>query len=206
MNRRSESVSLATFSVVALAVLIAGCGGGGGDRAAGTSTPNWSAEPVSDYPYPVQMLPNEAPDAEGRHYSQGEFEGYNTAKYGSDPPTSGKHIGQLAQAGVYDQAIPNEVAVHHMEHGYTIVWYNCGAEPPLDSGGCTDLRNQLTAIVQPAVAGGYHVVMTPDDTMTPRIALTAWQFMDTMNEVDQDRINTFLETFECHYDPEGTCG
>jgi hypothetical protein len=29
--------------------------------------------------------------------------------------------------------------------------------------------------------------------------------MDRMDEVDEERIRTFLETFECHYDPEGGC-
>ena len=210
MNRRVPwAYLLAAAAPLAGVTLILACGGGDANDAGGAGaspeTTNWSAEPVDGYPYPVQMLPNEAPSAEGRHFGQGEFQGYNTARYGSDPPTSGKHIGQLAQAGVYDQAIPNEVAVHHMEHGYTLVWYNCGAAPPLDAGACTDLRNQLTAIVQPAVANGLHVVMTPDDSMPVRIALTAWQFMDTMSELDQDRVNTFLEAFECHYDPEETC-
>jgi hypothetical protein len=196
----------ATFAGAFVAlVLLAACGGGDDAASDTAGQTEWTAEVVEDYPYPVQMFENEAPSAEGRHFAQGEFPGYNTVQYGTDPPTSGKHIGQLAQVGVYDEPVPNEVAVHQMEHGYTMVWYNCDAEEPLAAAECTDLRNELSSIVQPAVAEGYHVVMTPDATMEHRLAVTAWQFMDTMDEVDTERLRTFVETFECHYDPEGTC-
>ena len=95
--------------------------------------------------------------------------------------------------------------VHQMEHGYPILWYNCTAQPALDEAACTTLRGDLTAIVSAALGDEVRAVMTPDTTMTHRIALTAWQYMDTMDEVDEERIRTFLETFECHYDPEGGC-
>jgi hypothetical protein len=193
-----------------LALLLAACGGddddGGGDDNAGSDSGNiWEADEIGDYPYPVQRFTNEAPSAEGRHFAQGEFPGYNTVQYGTDPPTSGRHIGELVQAGVYDQPLPNEVMVHQMEHGYPILWYNCSAEPALDESACNSLRSDLTAIVTAALSDEIRAVMTPDTTMTHRIALTSWQYMDTMPEVDEERIRTFIETFECHYDPEGGC-
>jgi hypothetical protein len=67
------------------------------------------------------------------------------------------------------------------------------------------LRNDLSSVVQPAVAGGKLVVMSPHATMEHRIALTAWQFMDVLDEFDAERVQTFIDTFECHYDPENTC-
>jgi hypothetical protein len=167
----------------------------------------WEAQPVKDYPYPVEMFTNEAPRAEGRHFADGEFRGYNTHEYGTVPPTSGKHIGELAQAGYYDAIpIPNEIAVHNMEHGYVILWFNCNADPMLVPDDCAVLLNELTAITQSLTAEGRSFVMTPHHTMASRIALTAWQFMDRMDEIDEERILAFVETFECHYDPEGTCG
>jgi len=172
-----------------------------------TAQSKWDAERVTDYPYPVEMLANEAPSEDGRHFAQGEFAGYNTVDYDTVPPTSGKHIGELAMPGVYDGIpIPNEVVVHNMEHGYVIVWYNCNADPMLDSEGCGGLLNTLTAWAEPLVAQSRSIVVTPHSTMESRIALTAWQFRDTIDEVDPERIQTFIDTFECHYDPEGTCG
>jgi hypothetical protein len=192
-----------------LLALFAACGGDDDESASNDDAPAnddiWEAPILDDYPYPVQRFTNEAPSADGRHFAQGEFTGYNTVEYGTDPPTSGPHIGELVQMGVYDQPIPNEVMVHQMEHGYPILWYNCAADPALDEAACTQLQTDLAQIVNTAIGDGTRAVMTPDTTMEHRIALTAWQYMDTMDEVDEERIVTFLDKFECHYDPEGGC-
>ncbi len=199
------------LAIVSCTVLISACadeaGAPTGDEGDTSALSKWDAEPVEDYPYPVEMLVNEAPSADGRHYGQGEFAGYNTTEYGTVPPTSGKHIGELAMPGVYDGIpIPNEVVVHNMEHGYVIVWYNCNADPMLNSEGCGQLLNTLTAWAEPLVAGGRSLVVTPHSETESRITLTAWQFRDVMEEVDPERIQVFIDTFECHYDPEDTCG
>ncbi len=186
---------------LAVAVLAAmACSSGGGEE----GDNRWEADPIGDYPYPVEMLTNEAPSAEGRHYGQGEFQGYNTTTYNTNPPTSGRHIGELVQRGFYDERIPDEVAVHHMEHGYSVVWFNCMAEPALDATQCGELRDELSNLVQQE-AGSFHVIGFPDPEIPQRIALTAWQFMDTMETFEEARVRTFIETFECHYDPEGGC-
>ena len=205
MNQRTLRRAGIALVVVVVAVLgfllLADIGGGDDD----TRETDYEAAEIGDYPYPVQRFANEAPTAEGRHYAQGEWQGPNTTPYNTDPPTSGKHVGQLVREGVYDAPQPDEVMVHNMEHGYSIVWYNCAAPPALDEAGCTELRSELARIVNQAIAEGFKGIVTPDTTMEYRIALTAWQYMDTMDEVDEERIRTFLERFECHYDPEGGC-
>lgn len=173
---------------------------GGGDDDDETE---WDAEAIGDYPYDVQMFANEAPTAEGRHYRE-EFPGYNTTEYNTNPPTSGKHIGELVQRGFQEQRVPDEVAVHQMEHGFTVVRYNCEAPPALDATGCNDLRSQVFGLVSEKAADR-HVIGFPDTEMPFRIAVTAWQFMDTVDAFDEERITTFIDTFECHYDPEGGC-
>ncbi len=200
-------VLLLLAACLSVVVLLAACGGDDDDDGGGGAASEniWEADEIGEYPYPVQRFDNEAPSAEGRHFAQGEFPGYNTVQYGTDPPTSGRHIGELVEPGVYDEPVPNEVLVHQMEHGYAIAWYNCAASPALDEAGCSAVRDELGQVVNQALGDGLRAVMTPDTTMTHRIALTAWQYMDTMDEVDEERIRTFLERFECHYDPEGGC-
>jgi len=176
-------------------LLLAACGGGNGGS-------DEHAEPVEDYSYPVQMFEDEAPPIgdPGRHVGDAAVD------YGTDPPTSGPHAGNLAPAGVYDTVVPDTTAVHNMEHGFVIVWHDCnGGLEPLSAEDCTRLRNDLSSVVSPAVADGKFVVMTPDTTMDQRIALTSWQFMDAFDEFDADRVQTFLDTFICHYDPEHSC-
>lgn len=198
-----------TALLLAALTLLAACGGDDdGDNGVGriASDNIWEAPEVTGYAFPAERFTNEAPSAEGRHFSEGEFAGFGSVAYETDPPTSGRHVGQLAAPGVSDLAIPDEIAVHQMEHGYVVVWYNCNAASGLTGEACTELRNDLSAIVQPSAQANVNVVMSPDPTMEHRIALTAWQYMDTMEEVDRERIQAFFDAFECNYDPEGTCG
>ena len=48
-------------------------------------------------------------------------------QYTTQPPSSGNHYGSPADAGFYDSAIPEEQAVHNLEHGQIVVWYNPSA-------------------------------------------------------------------------------
>ena len=68
-------------------------------------------------------------------------------KYNSDPPTSGPHYTEEAQAGFYDTNIyqyPVGYLVHNLEHGYIIFWYNCGL---LDEAACSDLKSQIKSVI-----------------------------------------------------------
>lgn len=197
----------ALLLIAALLALLAACGS---DDEASTAAADKNdadgelhARPLATYAYAAQMFPDEAPapgDASNpRHVYIGQ------AQYDTDPPTSGPHYAQLVLPGVQDMPVADEVLVHNMEHGYVIVWYNCGYEPALSQDACADLRNQLSALVVPRAAQNAHVVLAPDGTMERRIALTAWQFMDAFDGFDQARVQAFIDTFECHYDVEGTC-
>jgi hypothetical protein len=184
------AVGVGVLIVVALAFVILG-GGGNLDK---------EAAAVQNYPYPeLQMFP---PDAGGRrHFAQGET--YD--EYNSNPPTSGPHTAAVAH-GIYDVPVPKESAVHNMEHGQVVVWYNCeGGPQPLDEAACATLRGDLASIVTVANDNGKRVLMTPYAEVEDRIALTAWQFLDTFDEFDAQRVVTFIDTFYCHTNLEGNC-
>jgi hypothetical protein len=168
-------------------------GGGGGTGEIGSSA-------VPDgYPYPVQAIER---IADRSHFPVGQV--YHT--YNSDPPTSGPHAAAPAPFAISDVAIAKEMAVHNMEHAGVVVWYDCNAEPVLSGEDCTSLRNELGAVVQAAIASGKRVLMTPYADMDGRIALTAWGFLDTFEEFDAARVQKFIDTFECNFDPEHFCG
>jgi hypothetical protein len=184
-------VGVFVIAVVAFALLSGGGGGRGRDT---------EAAPVEGYPYAgLQMF---APDPGGRtHFPVGQtYDAYN-----SDPPTSGPHTAAV-QPGVYDDPVPKEHLVHNMEHSQVVVWYNCNAGPaPLAPADCQALGDNLAGIVNEANGGGKKVVMTPYANMEQRIALTAWQFLDTFNDFDAQRVRTFVDTFYCHTNLEGFC-
>lgn len=177
------------FVLIVILGVLALSGGGGGEDDPGL---------VTDYPYEIQTF-----DDLGRgHFAAGQA--YN--EYNGNPPTSGPHASVYVQWGIYEEPQPKEQMVHNMEHAGVIVWYNCeGGAEPLSPDECAELKNGLTSIVQPAVAGGGMIVMTPYADMQGRIALTAWRHLDSFNEFDEQRVQTFLETFECRYDPENLC-
>lgn len=184
---------------LAAGVVFVGCSGGGSEGSI------WDAKPLPTYAYPIQMFANEAPEGVVRHFAPGDFLGFGSVQYNSDPPTSGRHVGDFAQNVLNEVAVPDEIAVHMMEHGYIDIWYNCNAVPALTADDCNTLKNSLSQAASGANSAGKHVMLTPDSTMERHIALTAWQFMDVFDEFDAERVQTFIDTFNCRYDPENTC-
>ena len=104
--------------------------------------------------------------------------------YSSVPATSGWHYfdaGAPAGWGVHQEALPDEVLVHNLEHAGVGVHYDC-------PDGCDELIAQLADI-----AGRYRkVIMSPYPGMDTRIALTAWTYQDKFDEFDEDRVVAFI--------------
>ena len=156
-------------------------------------------EPITDYPYSSL---EDFEDLGREHFAAG----LTYDEYNSNPPTSGPHSSRFEEWGAFEQPVPKEVAVHNMEHAGVIVWYNCaGGAEALSADDCATLRNNLTALVQPQIADGARILMTTFDGMTDRIALTGWQHLDAFDEYDEARVQTFIDTFECRFDPENFC-
>jgi hypothetical protein len=107
------------------------------------------------------------------------------AAYNTTPPTSGSHYTTIAPWGVHDEPIPNELQVHNLEDGGVLVQYNCPEE-------CPGLVGQLTALVRQYPEG---VILAPYPGMEARIALTAWGRIDTLQELDENRILRFIRAY-----------
>jgi len=182
--------AVAIVGVLAALILVTG--------SSSTGATGFTAVP-NGYPYPVQAIER---INDRSHFPLGQtYNGYN-----SNPPTSGPHAAQPANWGVHDEPVAKEQAVHNMEHGGSVVWYNCNAAPALSSDDCTQLRNDLSSIVLPLAAAGKHILMTPYDGMDSRIALTSWGFLDKFDQFDATRVSKFIDTFTCNFDPEHFCG
>ena len=103
--------------------------------------------------------------------------------YNSDPPTSGPHLPYIAPWGVHTRPIDRELQVHNLEDGGVVVQYNCE---------CPEIVAKLKAIVQ---RYDKHVVLAPYPGMKPKIALTAWTRIDTMEELDEARVKRFIDAY-----------
>jgi hypothetical protein len=103
--------------------------------------------------------------------------------YNSDPPTSGPHLPYIAPWGIHTRPIDRELQVHNLEDGGVVVQYNCE---------CPEIVAKLKAIVQ---RYDKQVVLAPYPGMKPRIALTAWTRIDTMEELDEARVKRFIDAY-----------
>lgn len=108
-----------------------------------------------------------------------EHEAYNT-----NPPTSGPHTPYTAKWGVHEVPVAPELQVHNLEHGGVLLQYNCPES-------CPELTTHLAA-----VAENYsRVLVAPYPLMESKIALTAWERIDTLDTFDEKRITDFVEAY-----------
>jgi hypothetical protein len=116
--------------------------------------------------------------------------------YISDPPTSGPHYEMPAEAGFYDEVIPDEHLVHNLEHGYVIIWYNCSQ---LADGQCDQLKQQIRDVMADggvsAITGTPKLIAVPRPTMETLLALTTWGRLDKFDQFDRERILNFIKVF-----------
>ena len=127
--------------------------------------PTWQSVSIMASPHIVQGVPH--------------------APYNSNPPTSGPHLGNLAEWGVHRQPIPDELQVHNLEDKGVVIQYNCPTE-------CPDLVQKLEAMVKQYKD---FVVLAPRPSMDKHIALTAWGRIDKFDEFDGARIERFIKKF-----------
>lgn len=128
-------------------------------------------------------LPGQRFEDQGReHLAPGQTYDF----YNSDPPTSGPHDPRPVEWGIYDAPIPKERLVHNLEHGGSLILYNC-------PGGCPELVRQLRSVAESYLAEGRKVVLAPYPGMDSKIALVAWTYLDTFDELDASRIIQFME-------------
>lgn len=116
--------------------------------------------------------------------------------YNSSPPSSGWHMGFLAEWGVSEEPLPPELYIHNLEDRGIVLAYNC-------PDGCDDLQADLTDFVE---TEGGSLVLTPyeDSIVDPdgqqyRAAAVAWKrvfYFDQFDESTRGEIETFISLYE----------
>jgi hypothetical protein len=179
------------------------------------STPDYVKAELDDSPnLPGQYIkPNPGPDGvlpsadDRQHFGDGINWPFCTDEqiasgdvgqcYTSNPPTSGWHSGNPAAFQVYENPVPKENAVHSMEHGGVVIWYNTSDQQIID---------QLAQIWKDETARRKLVVVTKYTDMEPdTIAVTAWTRLDKfpVSEFNKKRIVDFIEAHSKRFNPEG---
>jgi hypothetical protein len=118
----------------------------------------------------------------GNHIPEGQ-----PIAYPSHPPTYGPHWPAPAAWGYHSDVVPDERAVHNLEHGGVVASYNNIPAEPLAA-----LQALLTTYPKDKY-GEVKLLIRPYDKIAPgTIALTAWEWIDELTTYDDARVRAFL--------------
>ena len=105
--------------------------------------------------------------------------------WNSNPPTSGDHLATPLPPGVYDSDQDMRALVHNQEHGYVVILYK---------GIPADQVDQLRQFVE--ARNGSKLVLAPWSGLESNgVALTAWQNLETMQRVNMDVVQAFVNDY-----------
>jgi len=121
---------------------------------------------------------------------------WGSSRCGGDPADKPAFCGPV-DWGVYRQPWDAASLVHNMEHAGVVVWYNTGNQEIIDQLEDFGVDNDEKLLV----------VAPFPDMEQDTVAITAWGRRDKIpvSEFDRDRLQGFLDRYECRFDPEGIC-
>ncbi|GIU92004.1 MAG: hypothetical protein KatS3mg011_0910 [Acidimicrobiia bacterium] len=113
--------------------------------------------------------------------------------YNSSPPSSGPHVGLLAQWGIVaEEPLPPELWVHNLEDGGIVITYDC-------PDGCPEFVDGLRRFAEGrVVVTPYQGIVDPDGN-PHRGAAVAWTRVYYFDELTDDvvsEIETFISLYE----------
>jgi hypothetical protein len=152
-----------------------------------------------------------AVDASGQGLSGAEEHTHVTGKvtYVTSPPAGGPHDPVWMNAGVYDKPVPNERAVHTLEHGG--VWIAYRASLPADQvrqlvdfvGKQSLIPEQIQGMTGQS---NRYVTLAPwvDDSLPSQIVISAWGHQLQLTDAADPRMQRFVDVFRVSkkYSPE----
>ena len=102
--------------------------------------------------------------------------------YDQTPPVGGPHDAVWLNCGIYTKPVPNENAVHDLEHGAVWVTY----DPSLPAESVTKLRARMPST---------YTVLSPYPGLPGPIVLSAWNAQVTVSSVTDARISQFFDKY-----------
>lgn len=103
--------------------------------------------------------------------------------YTQTPPAGGEHSPAWLNCGVYTEPVPNENAIHSLEHGAVWVTYEPGL---VSEQGISELRSLLPSS---------HAILSPYENMDTPIAVSAWNAQLKLESVEAEKIGQFFEEY-----------
>ena len=104
-------------------------------------------------------------------------------EYSQTPPVGGDHNDVWINCGYYAKELPNEMAVHSMEHGAVWVTY----DPGLDEVAVEKLKQQAE--------NGTYLLVSPYPGLPSKVVASAWGVQLQLDSVDDPRLAQFLDKY-----------
>lgn len=102
--------------------------------------------------------------------------------YPQTPPAGGEHNPTWLNCGVYTEAVPNENAVHSLEHGALWVTY----DPAISDAELATLKEVLPST---------YVILSPFEGLPSPIVVSGWNTQLQVETADDERVAAFFEEF-----------
>jgi len=116
--------------------------------------------------------------------------------YPQTPPVGGKHSAVWLNCGVYDAPVPNENAVHSLEHGAMWITYRPG------------LPASEIATIRKDVSGQPYGLVSPYPGLPSPVVATVWGKQLKLSSAGDPRLKAFFNTFSSGSqapEPGGEC-
>ncbi|MCU1445982.1 DUF3105 domain-containing protein [Cryobacterium sp.] len=102
--------------------------------------------------------------------------------YPQTPPAGGEHNPTWLNCGVYTEAVPNENAVHSLEHGALWVTY----DPAISDAELATLK---------AVLPSTYLILSPFEGLPSPIVVSGWNTQLQVESADDERVAAFIEEY-----------
>ncbi len=128
--------------------------------------------------------------------------------YSVTPPVGGDHNATWMNCGIYDKPVPNEYAVHNLEHGAVWITYR----PSLPSSEVAALRafaERQSSLSPAGQRGSRYIDLTPYPGLPAPVVASSWGFQLRLTSPTDPRLQEFVSKFRASktYTPEygGEC-
>lgn len=106
-----------------------------------------------------------------------------TVDYPQTPPVGGDHAAAWLNCGVYTEPVPNENAVHSLEHG--AVWITYDPTLPADQ----------VARLEALAANQSYVLVSPYEGLGSPVTASAWGYQLEVDSADDERLPVFIQKY-----------
>ena len=132
------------------------------------------------------LTTQQSADISGVQFYQNLSNAHTTASitYTPIPPVGGEHNPEWLNCGIYDQPVPNENAVHSLEHGAIWITY----QPTLPQTAIDQWR-QL-------VRGHSYVILSPYPNIPSPVIASGWGLQLLLTGADDPRLPGFIAKYE----------